>query len=118
MAERLQSPPKVGHKLASHNYIVANIFSKNKRIQHGAMLISFYPYHHQSRRTISETSSSSSSICSLSATDMVSSSLRSSQTTRILSHNSNPVFVAAPIDKKGPYAFAVDFLMGGVSAAV
>ena len=49
---------------------------------------------------------------------MVSSYLRSSQTTRILSHKSNPVFVAAPIDKKGPYAFAVDFLMGGVSAAV
>ena len=28
------------------------------------------------------------------------------------------VFVAAPVDKNGPYAFAVDFLMGGVSAAV
>eukprot|EP00250_Pteridium_aquilinum_P008821 c18234_g2_i2 orf=182-892(+) len=30
----------------------------------------------------------------------------------------NPVFIAAPMEKKGPYAFAVDFLMGGVSAAV
>ena len=28
------------------------------------------------------------------------------------------VFAAAPIDKNGPYAFAVDFMMGGVSAAV
>jgi hypothetical protein len=28
------------------------------------------------------------------------------------------VFAAAPVDKKGPYAFAIDFLMGGVSAAV
>ena len=115
MAERLQYP-KVAHKLASYNYIGANLFSENKRIQHGAMPISFYPYH-QSRRTISETCSSS--ICSLSDTDMVSSYLRSLQSaTRMLSHNSNPVFVAAPIDKKGPYAFAVDFLMGGVSAAV
>lgn len=32
--------------------------------------------------------------------------------------STNPVFVAAPMDKKGPYAFAIDFLMGGVSAAV
>jgi hypothetical protein len=31
---------------------------------------------------------------------------------------SNSVFVPAPVDKNGPYAFAVDFLMGGVSAAV
>ena len=30
----------------------------------------------------------------------------------------NNVFVAAPMDRNGPYAFAVDFLMGGVSAAV
>lgn len=34
------------------------------------------------------------------------------------SFSQGPVFVGAPMEKKGPYAFAVDFLMGGVSAAV
>ena len=31
---------------------------------------------------------------------------------------SSPIFANSPAEKKGPKAFAIDFLMGGVSAAV
>ncbi|XP_071707195.1 ADP,ATP carrier protein 1, mitochondrial-like [Rutidosis leptorrhynchoides] len=43
--------------------------------------------------------------------------LNYSMTRSLVTANASPVFVQAP-SEKGPYGFAIDFLMGGVSAAV
>lgn len=74
--------------------------SENRIMKYGAMPPT-YPY------SFRRASPWSASTCSMDFTGCSQVSLPSS-----------PVFVAAPMEKKGFYAFAVDFMMGGVSAAV
>ena len=103
MAERTQKAPTISQKLSGYTYLGAKL-SDNRVAQYGSVPRATYPY--QPRRTVNPLFTSAAMDCSVTSQ---SSSLVLPQ---------NPVFVAAPIDKKGPYAFAVDFLMGGVSAAV
>jgi solute carrier family 25 (adenine nucleotide translocator) protein 4/5/6/31 len=103
MAERTQKTPTVYQKLSGCTYL-GPMLSENKVAQYGSNARTTYPY--QTRGALNNP---------LLTTSMdYSAAYRQSST--VLPQN--PVFVAAPVDKKGPYAFAIDFLMGGVSAAV
>ena len=103
MAERTQKAPTISQKLCGYTYLGAKL-SDNRAAQYGSVPRAAYPY--QARRTVNPLFTPAMD-CSAKA-----------QSSSSAGFPQNPVFIAAPIDKKGPYAFAVDFLMGGVSAAV
>lgn len=89
-------------KISGYSYLGAKL-SDNRRMHFHAAAAT-YPF---GARTYDVPQPRSSAVCGI---DIGGHSKASMST--------NPVFVAAPMDKKGPYAFAIDFLMGGVSAAV
>lgn len=103
MAER-PTAPSVMQKLSGYPYLGIKL-SDNRQMDVSAAAAS-YPY--RARQSAYNSSVGWPTKCSM---DLGASSCHATV-------SPNPVFVAAPMEKKGPYAFAVDFLMGGVSAAV
>lgn len=103
MAERPKAPT-VAHKLSGLSSLGSMICDHNRQLHSGGA-VAGYPFHAWQRGS-AVVASRPSGLCTM---DLGGPSLP---------RQSNPVFVAAPMEKKGAYAFAVDFLMGGVSAAV
>lgn len=98
MAEEARAPSVV-QKIGGYSLLGARM-SENRRMHYSAIP----PAYSSSYRRASPWPTST---CSMDYTGLLQAPLSSS-----------PVFAAAPMEKKGFYAFAVDFMMGGVSAAV